>query len=245
MEGLRVVDHPVMARAVTELRAATTSRAAFRIAMADASSILAYEALRDVPTREVEVETPLEPATGSHPSPVMVIAVLRAGLGMVDGFLRFVPDASVGHLGMRRNEDTLEPEDYYESLPEGIASSTVFVVDPMLATGGSAKAALTRMRAAGARDLRLVNLIAAPEGVEVIRTAHPDVPITVAVLDRGLDERGYIRPGLGDAGDRLFGTDGWVPKATIRRCRSPAAARRRSSCPRAATGCRARSSRPT
>jgi uracil phosphoribosyltransferase len=207
MEGLRVVDHPVMARAVTELRAATTSRARFRIAMADAASMLAYEALRDVPTREVEVETPLERTTGARPSPVMVVAVLRAGLGMVDGFLRFVPDASVGHLGMRRNEETLQPEDYYESLPEGIETSTVFVVDPMLATGGSANAALARMRAAGARDLRLVNLIAAPEGVEVVRTAHPEVPITVAVLDRGLDERGYIRPGLGDAGDRLFGTD--------------------------------------
>jgi uracil phosphoribosyltransferase len=207
MEGLRVVDHPVMARAVTELRAASTTRASFRTAMADASSMLAYEALRDVPVRDVDVQTPLEMTTGALPTDIMVIAVLRAGLGMVDGFLRFVPDASVGHLGMRRNEETLQPEDYYESLPEGIASSTVFVVDPMLATGGSANAALARMRAAGARDLRLVNLIAAPEGVEVVRTAHPEVPITVAVLDRGLDERGFIRPGLGDAGDRLFGTD--------------------------------------
>jgi uracil phosphoribosyltransferase len=137
----------------------------------------------------------------------MVVAVLRAGLGMVDGFLRYVPGASVAHLGMRRNEETLQPEDYYESLPEGIDSSTVFVVDPMLATGGSATAALHRMRAAGARDLRLVCLIAAPEGVAAVRAAHPDVPILTAVLDRGLDERGYIRPGLGDAGDRLFGTD--------------------------------------
>jgi uracil phosphoribosyltransferase len=207
MEGLRVVDHPVMARAVTELRAASTSRRAFRSAMADGASMLAYEALRDVPVREVEVETPLERTTGSKPTNIMIVAVLRAGLGMVDGFLRFVPNASVGHLGMRRNEQTLQPEDYYESLPEGVADSTVFVVDPMLATGGSAKAALDRMREKGARDLRLVNLIAAPEGVAVVRDAHPEVPITVAVLDRGLDERGYIRPGLGDAGDRLFGTD--------------------------------------
>ncbi len=117
LEGLRVVDHPVMARAVTELRAASTSRAAFRAAMADASSMLAYEALRDVPTRAVEVQTPLESTTGSHPTPIMVVAVLRAGLGMVDGFLRYVPGASVAHLGMRRNEVTLQPEDYYESLP--------------------------------------------------------------------------------------------------------------------------------
>src|SRR3954453_14335788 len=134
MEGLRVVDHPVMARAVTELRAANTSRAAFRIAMADASSMLAYEALREVPPREGDGETPLERTPGAPPSAVMVIAVLRAGLGMVDGFLRFVPDTSVGHLGMRRNEATLQPEDYYESLPEGIEAWTVFVVDPLLAT---------------------------------------------------------------------------------------------------------------
>lgn len=207
MEGLRVVDHPVMARAITELRARTTSRKAFRAAMADASSMLAYEALRDVPTREVEVETPLERTTGLRPTPVMVVAVLRAGLGMVDGFLRYVPSASVAHLGMRRNEETLQPEDYYESLPEGVETSTVFVVDPMLATGGSATAALHRMRDNGARDLRLVSLIAAPEGVEAVRAAHPEVPILTGVLDRGLDERGYIRPGLGDAGDRLFGTD--------------------------------------
>jgi uracil phosphoribosyltransferase len=207
MEGLRVVDHPVMARAVTELRAAGTSRAAFRTALADASSMLAYEALRDLPTHEVQVQTPLEATTGSHPAPVMVIAVLRAGLGMVDGFLRFMPDAAIGHLGMRRNEATLQPEDYYESLPEGVARSTVFVVDPMLATGGSATAALTRMRGAGATDLRLVCLVAAPEGVAAVQAAHPEVPILTAALDRGLDARGYIRPGLGDAGDRLFGTD--------------------------------------
>jgi uracil phosphoribosyltransferase len=207
MEGLRVVDHPVMARAVTELRAAGTTRAAFRTALADASSMLAYEALRDLPTYEVEVETPMERTTGSRPAPVMVIAVLRAGLGMVDGFLRFMPDAAIGHLGMRRNEQTLQPEDYYESLPEGVERSTVFVVDPMLATGGSAVAALGRLRRAGASDLRLVCLVAAPEGVAAVRAAHPEVPILAAVLDRGLDERGYIRPGLGDAGDRLFGTD--------------------------------------
>jgi uracil phosphoribosyltransferase len=207
MEGLRVVDHPVLQRAVCDLRAADTSRAGFRAAMAEAAAMLAYEALRDVPTEEVAVETPLEPTTGRRPGPVMVIAVLRAGLGMVDGFLRLVPDAAVGHLGMRRNEQTLVPEDYYESLPEGIERSTVFVVDPMLATGGSSSAALARMRRAGARDLRLVCLVAAPEGVAAVQAAHPDVPIVAATLDRGLDERGYIRPGLGDAGDRLFGTE--------------------------------------
>jgi uracil phosphoribosyltransferase len=207
MEGLRVVDHPILARAVTELRDATTSRGRFRAAMADTATILAYEALRDVPTVPVEVQTPLEPSPGSRPGPVTVIAILRAGLGMVDGFLRLVPEAAVGHLGMRRNEQTLQPEDYYESIPVGLSRSTVFVVDPMLATGGSAVAALRRLREAGATDMHLVCLVAAPEGVAAVREAAPDVPILAATLDRGLDDRGYIRPGLGDAGDRLFGTD--------------------------------------
>jgi uracil phosphoribosyltransferase len=207
MEGLRVVDHPVLARAVTELRAADTSRAAFRAALAEAAEMLAYEALRDLPVIQVDVRTPLEATTGSRPAPVTIIAVLRAGLGMVDAFLRLVPDAAVGHLGMRRNEETLQPEDYYESLPEGIDSSTVFVVDPMLATGGSASAALRRLRVAGAKDLRLVCLVAAPEGVRAVHALEPGVPIIAAALDRGLDARGYIRPGLGDAGDRLFGTE--------------------------------------
>jgi uracil phosphoribosyltransferase len=208
MEGLRVVDHPVLARAVTVLRAATTARAEFRTALEEASWTLAYEALRDLPVEEVEVETPLETTAGAVLGrPVMVVAVLRAGLGMVDGFLRLVPDAAVGHIGMQRNEQTLQPEGYYESLPAGVAASTVFVVDPMLATGGSATAALRRLREAGARDLRLVCLVAAPEGVRAVREADPDVPILAAALDRQLDERGYIRPGLGDAGDRIFGTE--------------------------------------
>jgi uracil phosphoribosyltransferase len=208
MEGLRVVDHPVLARAVTVLRAATTTRAEFRKALEEASWTLAYEALRDIPLEEVSVETPLETTTGAKLArPVMVVAVLRAGLGMVDAFLRLVPDAAVAHIGMRRNEDTLKPEGYYESLPAGVKESTVFVVDPMLATGGSAIAVLKRLREAGARDLRLVSLVAAPEGVAAVRAADPDVPILTAALDRQLDERGYIRPGLGDAGDRTFGTE--------------------------------------
>jgi uracil phosphoribosyltransferase len=208
MEGLRVVDHPVLARAVTVLRAATTARAEFRTALEEASWTLAYEALRDLPVREIDVETPLETTAGAILArPVMVVAVLRAGLGMVDGFLRLVPDAAIAHIGMRRNEDTLQPEGYYESLPAGVAESTVFVVDPMLATGGSAIAALRRLREAGAQDLRLVCLVAAPEGVAAVREAEPDVPILAAALDRQLDERGYIRPGLGDAGDRIFGTE--------------------------------------
>jgi uracil phosphoribosyltransferase len=208
MPGVSVVDHPLLARSLSVMRSADTPRAAFRGAMAEAAGILAYEALRDLPVTTVPVRTPLEATTAVIPArPVAIIAILRAGLGMVDGFLRLVPDAAVGHLGMRRNEETLVPEDYYESLPESIPDSTAFLVDPMLATGGSAVAALRRLRRAGARDLRLVCVVAAPEGVAAVRAVEPDIPITAAALDRGLDERGFIRPGLGDAGDRIFGTD--------------------------------------
>jgi uracil phosphoribosyltransferase len=208
MAALHVVDHPLLARELTVLRDAATGLEAFRTALAEAAAMLAYEALRETAVATVTVRTPLEETVGTALGrPVMVVAVLRAGLGMVDGFLRLVPGAAVAHLGMRRNEETLQPESYYESLPAGVPAATVFVVDPMLATGGSALAALHRMQAAGATDLRLVCLVAAPEGVAAIQKAFPDVPITVGALDRELDDRGYIRPGLGDAGDRIFGTE--------------------------------------
>jgi len=198
----------MLARAVCVMRSAETSRATFRAATAVAAEILAYEALRDLPVRTVPVRTPLEDTVAEVPAnPVSIVAILRAGLGMVDGFLRLVPDAAVGHLGMRRNERTLVPEHYYESLPESIPRSTVFVVDPMLATGGSAVAALRRLRQAGADDLRLVCVVAAPEGLAAVRAFDPGIPIVAAAVDRGLDARGFIRPGLGDAGDRIFGTD--------------------------------------
>jgi uracil phosphoribosyltransferase len=207
-EGLTVVQHPVLDDRLAVLRDVSTPHGAFRQALSEASAILAVESTRDLPTVAHTIKTPLEPAPGRRlEAEITIVPVLRAGLGMVDGFLRFMPDAAIGHLGMRRNEQTLQPEDYYESLPEGVQRSTVFVVDPMLATGGSAVAALGHLRRAGASDLRLVCLVAAPEGVAAVRAAHPEVPILAAVLDRGLDERGYIRPGLGDAGDRLFGTD--------------------------------------
>src|SRR3712207_5625276 len=159
---------------MTVLRAADTPRTSFRAAMAEAAAMLAYEATRGLPQQEVEVQTPLE-VTAGHviAKPIMVVAVLRAGLGMVEGFLRLVPDAAVGHLGMRRNEQTLRPDGYYESLPEGVAESVVFVVDPMLATGGSASAALARLREVGATDLRLVALLAAPEGIQAVRAMEP------------------------------------------------------------------------
>jgi uracil phosphoribosyltransferase len=208
MPALHVVDHPLLARELTVLRDAATGQEPFGRALAEAAAMLAYAALRDTEVARITVRTPLEETTGAALArPVMVVAVLRAGLGMVDGFLRFVPGAAVAHLGMRRNEETLQPEDYYESLPAGVPAATVFVVDPMLATGGSAISALGRMRREGATDLRLVCLVAAPEGVAAVQAAFPVGPITVGALARELDERGYIRPGLGDAGDRIFGTE--------------------------------------
>jgi uracil phosphoribosyltransferase len=205
--GVHVVDHPVLAEAMTVLRAVDTPRASFRTAMSEAAAMLAYEATRGLPQRAVDVQTPLEVTSGQVVSkPIMVVAVLRAGLGMVEGFLRLVPDAAVGHLGMRRDERTLRPDGYYESLPEGVADSVVFVVDPMLATGGSAIAAITYLKGKGVTNLRFMCLVAAPEGVDALSTAHPDVPIYCACVDRELNDKGYILPGLGDAGDRIFGT---------------------------------------
>jgi uracil phosphoribosyltransferase len=207
VSSLRVVDHPLLARQIAVLRSVATGREQFRGALAQAADVLAYEALRDIPVKEITVRTPLEETTGvTLARPVMVVAVLRAGLGIVDGFLRLIPDAAVGHIGLRRNEETLQPAGYFESLPPGIDTATVFVVDPMLATGGSAIAALDRLRQAGAQDVHLVCLVAAPEGVAAVQERFPDVPLVVGALDRCLDEHGFIRPGLGDAGDRIFGT---------------------------------------
>jgi uracil phosphoribosyltransferase len=205
---LHVSTHPAVQHKLAVLRDEHTEPKKFREVVRELSWLLGYEALADARLRPRTIRTPLEEMEAAELGDrIGLVPILRAGLGMVDGFLRLVPDAAVGHLGMRRNEETLQPEDYYESLPEGIERSTVFIVDPMLATGGSAVAALARLRKAGATDLRLVCLVAAPEGVAAVRQAAPDVPILAAALDRGLDERGYIRPGLGDAGDRLFGTD--------------------------------------
>jgi uracil phosphoribosyltransferase len=180
----------------------------FRQTLADVSMMLLYEALRDLALREEEIQTPLEAAEGERlADEIVLIAILRAGLGMVEGALRVVPEARVGHLGMYRDEDSLKPVGYYENVPDGAADAEVVVVDPMLATGGSARNALRRLKDAGARRLRMVCLVAAPEGIAAVQEAHPEVPITCAAVDRQLDERGYIRPGLGDAGDRIFGTE--------------------------------------
>ncbi|MEA2270229.1 MAG: uracil phosphoribosyltransferase [Solirubrobacteraceae bacterium] len=206
---LTVVEHPVLADRLVVLRDRATPHGAFRRAMHEASAILAIEATRDLPTRDVTVDTPLEPANGDRLlGEVVVVPVLRAGLGMVEGFLNLLPDARVGHLGMYRDEVELTPVDYFERLPPNVADAHVFVVDPMLATGGSAVHALDRLKLAGAERLRLICVVSAPEGVAAVHAAHPEVPIWTAALDRELDEHRFIRPGLGDAGDRVFGTAG-------------------------------------
>jgi uracil phosphoribosyltransferase len=209
MEGLIVVQHPVLEDRLAVLRDEATPHGTFRGALSEASAILAIEATRDLPTVQRTIATPLESAEAHKlEAPIIIVPVLRAGLGMVEGFLRLLADARVGHLGLQRDEDTLEPTGYFERLPPGMGEAFVFLLDPMLATGGSAVAALDRLKANGARRLRLICLVAAPEGVEAVRDVHPDVPIWTAALDRQLDEHGYIRPGLGDAGDRVFGTTG-------------------------------------
>jgi uracil phosphoribosyltransferase len=207
-EGVTVVDHVLLRRLVSILRDKSTPHGAFRQTLDEAAMILAYEAMRSLRPEDLEVQTPLEPAAGVRlADQVVIVAILRAGLGMVDGFLRLVPEARVGHLGMYRDEEALRPVGYYENVPPGVEDAEVFVVDPMLATGGSATQAIARLKRAGAKRLRFVCLVAAPEGVRALREAHPEVPIVTAALDRQLDENGYIRPGLGDAGDRIFGTD--------------------------------------
>ena len=207
-DGVTVVDHVLLRRLVSILRDKETPHGGFRQTLDDAAMILGYEAMRGLRHDEIEVNTPLEPAAGTKlADQVVIVAILRAGLGLVDGFLRLVPDARVGHLGMYRDEEALRPVGYYENVPPGIEDAEVFVVDPMLATGGSATQAIARLKRAGARRVTFVCLVAAPEGVTALRAAHPEVPILTAALDRELDDNGYIRPGLGDAGDRIFGTD--------------------------------------
>lgn len=207
MDHVHVIDHPILQRDLTVLRREDTPYGVFRNTLRDVSSILAYEALRKLRMREVTIATPLEETTGHVvDEQVVVVPILRAGLGMIDGFVSFLPEARVGHLGMYRDESTHEPVDYYSSVPSGIEESLVFVVDPMLATGGSAAGAISHLKRLGAEKIVLVTLVSAPEGIAFVHSAHPDVPLVTAVVDRELDDNAYIRPGLGDAGDRIYGT---------------------------------------
>jgi uracil phosphoribosyltransferase len=206
-QRLVVVDHPVLADRLTVMRDRDTGFADFRQALFEASAILAVEAARELPVSEVPIETPLEATTGARlHQDIAIVPVLRAGLGMVEAFLRLLPGARVGHLGLYRDEEAHQPVEYLERLPPSLAEAHTFVVDPMLATGGSAVHALDRLKGRGATALQLVCIVVAPEGVAAVGEAHPDVPIWTAAMDRELDADAYIRPGLGDAGDRVFGT---------------------------------------
>ncbi len=207
MDNLTIVDHPLLKRDLTILRNRETPHGVFRETLSDAAAILAYEALRGLRLAEFTVQTPLEETTAYEiADELIVVPILRAGLGMVDGVVRFVPEARVGHLGMQRDEETKQPVDYYSNIPGGIDVAQVVVVDPMLATGGSATQAIQHLKDRGARRFTFVCLVAAPEGVRALGEAHPEVDIVTAALDRQLDENAFIRPGLGDAGDRIFGT---------------------------------------
>ena len=202
------VDHPLIAHKLGLLRDRDTSTADFRRLVDEVTLLLTYEATKDLATEEVEVQTPLERTTVQRISgkKVAVCPILRAGIGMLDGVLSLVSGARVGFIGLYRDEDTLEAIEYYVKLPQDIAERDVILLDPMLATGNSTASAVETVKRAGATSIRLIAIIAAPEGIERILSAHPDVQIVVAAVDRGLNERGFIVPGLGDAGDRLFGT---------------------------------------
>jgi uracil phosphoribosyltransferase len=207
-ENVVVVDHPLVQHKLGLLRDRTTPTQVFRQLVDELTLLLTYEATKDMATEESEIETPLERTTVQRISgkKVAVCPILRAGVGMLDGVLSLISGARVGFIGLYRNEDTLEPVEYYVKLPQDIAERDVLILDPMLATGNSTAAAVATVKRAGAQSIRLIAIIAAPEGVERLQSQHPDVAIVVAAIDRELNERGYIVPGLGDAGDRLYGT---------------------------------------
>jgi len=206
--NLVVAQHPLVAHKLTILRERTTPTKLFKELIEEISLLLAYEATADLALERTKVDTPLESAEGWRVSgkKLTLVPILRAGLGMVDGCLRLVPGARVGHIGLYRDHATLEPVDYYFKVPGDAAERHFFLLDPMLATGGSAVAAITSLKRAGATRVRMLCIVAAPVGVARVRDAHPDVRIFAAALDRELNASGYILPGLGDAGDRLFGT---------------------------------------
>jgi len=202
-----LLEHALARVHLTALRDQSTQTDLFRWHLSRLAGLLFSEAARNVETEEIEVQTPLSITTGYRVSrPIVLAPILRAGLGLVDGILPLVPQAVVAHIGIARNEETARPESYYAKLPAALATAEVFLLDPMLATGGSAVEAARQLKAAGATRLRLVCVVSAPTGIAAFRAAHPDVPIFTAAVDDGLNDRSYIVPGLGDAGDRYFGT---------------------------------------
>ena len=208
MGKFQVIDHPLIQRKLTMIREKNCGTKVFREVVNEIAMLMAYEVSRDMPLEDVVIETPMGKSTQKTLSgkKVAIIPILRAGIGMVDGILELIPAAKVGHVGLYRDEETLQPHEYFVKLPEDIASRQLFVVDPMLATGGSAIMAIDSLKERGASNIKFVCLVAVPEGVKALQEAHPDVDIYTAALDERLNEDGYIVPGLGDAGDRLFGT---------------------------------------
>ncbi|MBR2782428.1 MAG: uracil phosphoribosyltransferase [Oscillospiraceae bacterium] len=208
MGSVHVLDHPLLQHKLSILRNKDTGVKEFREIVSEIAMLMCYEATRDLPTEEVEIETPMAVAKCHVLSgkKLAVVPILRAGLGMVDGMISLIPSAKIGHIGLFRDPDTHEPVKYYCKMPNDIAERDVIVVDPMLATGGSASAAITFIKEYGCKTIRLMDIIAAPEGVALVQKDHPDVDIYVAAVDDCLNEHAYILPGLGDAGDRIFGT---------------------------------------
>ena len=204
---LKVLDHPLITHKLGIMRNKDTSTKDFRQNLDEIAGLMAYEITRDFPTRKVQVETPMGLCTTKALSKdIVLVPILRAGLGMVSGILDLVPTAKVAHVGLYRDEETLEPHEYFAKYPKNMEDAVVMIVDPMLATGGSANAAISMVKKQGARNIRLVCLVGVPEGVRAVEDMHPDVDIYLAALDDKLNEVGYIVPGLGDAGDRIFGT---------------------------------------
>jgi uracil phosphoribosyltransferase len=205
---LHIIDHPLIQHKLTQIRNKHTGTKEFRENVNEIAGLMAYEITRDIPLRKTETETPMMRCpTWELARNIVLVPVLRAGLGMVDGITSLIPTVKIGHMGIYRDHDTLEPRSYYAKFPYRMKKAVVLVLDPMLATGGSASATLDKLKSEGATDLKLVCIVGAPEGVERIRRNHPEVEIFLAALDDGLNEFGYIVPGLGDAGDRLFGTN--------------------------------------
>ena len=208
MEMVHVLDHPLLQHKLSILRDENTGVKDFREIVSEVATLMCYEATRDLPLEEVEIQTPVAKAVTKQIAgkKLAIVPILRAGLGMVDGIMSLVPSAKVGHIGLYRDPNTLEPVEYYCKLPEDCEEREILLVDPMLATGGSASAAIRFLKRRGCKHIKLVCLIAAPEGTSRIQADHPDVNIYVAAMDEKLNDHGYIVPGLGDAGDRLFGT---------------------------------------
>jgi uracil phosphoribosyltransferase len=208
IKNVHILDHPLIRHKLAIIRNKNTDTKMFREIIGELAMLMAYESFKDVPTQEITVETPLETCTQTvvKENSIAIVPILRAGLGMVDGILSLFPAAKVGHIGLYRDEETFEPKEYYCKLPVGIDEKVVMVVDPMLATGGSAVDAITMLKKRGCKKIKLMSIIAAPQGVEKVAKAHPDVEIFISTLDRTLNEHCYILPGLGDAGDRIFGT---------------------------------------